>query len=92
MELELRVPSCAEEDSKYIMKDRFVYSEVQKLSDKWVDKYGQVETGTTAYTGPGKISQIKLIIHAVGPVWSSKVSIILTYYISLESQEDCSPP
>jgi O-acetyl-ADP-ribose deacetylase (regulator of RNase III) len=45
--------------------------EVQKLSDKWVDEHGDVETGTAAWTLPGKMKNCKYIIHAVGPIWSN---------------------
>jgi O-acetyl-ADP-ribose deacetylase len=45
--------------------------EVQKLSDRWVYFHGKVDTGTSAWTLPGKIKNCKYIIHAVGPVWSS---------------------
>jgi O-acetyl-ADP-ribose deacetylase (regulator of RNase III) len=43
---------------------------VQELSNLWVKKYGYVETGTAAWTLPGNIKNCKVIIHAVGPVWS----------------------
>jgi O-acetyl-ADP-ribose deacetylase len=51
--------------------------EVQTLSDKWVDKFGKVETGNAAWTLPGKIKNCKYIIHAVGPVWSNVSQKIL---------------
>lgn len=44
---------------------------MQKESDKWVEKYGLVKTGTAAWTGPGKMQNVKYIIHAVGPIWSN---------------------
>ena len=51
-----------------------MFSEVQKLSDDWVEKYGIVETGTAAWTLPGKIKNCKYIIHAVEPIWSNVIS------------------
>ncbi|KAL6066253.1 Poly [ADP-ribose] polymerase, variant 2 [Balamuthia mandrillaris] len=41
---------------------------VQSESDEWVRKHGPVATGNVAVTGPGRMSNIRCIIHAVGPI------------------------
>lgn len=46
-------------------------SRIQRESDEWVDKYGDVPTGGVAVTGPGNLPT-KYVIHAVGPVYRSK--------------------
>ena len=71
MELVLLALSCEEEDSKFKGILRFWLSEVQKLSDQWTNKHGNVPTGSAAWTLPGKMKNCKYIIHAVGPVWSN---------------------
>ena len=38
-------------------------------STEWIEKYGQVKTGTCAWTNAGKLP-CKYVIHAVGPIYS----------------------
>ena len=63
-------PSCVEGGSNIYISNLFITREVQRQSDIWVKKYGNVETGEAAWTTPGKMDNCKVIIHAVGPVWS----------------------
>eukprot|EP00347_Sterkiella_histriomuscorum_P010880 403374568 len=44
--------------------------QIQKESDDWVSKHGKVPTGKAAVTGAGKMTNVKYIIHAVGPIWN----------------------
>jgi O-acetyl-ADP-ribose deacetylase (regulator of RNase III) len=59
-------------DSKLLIHVN-ICSKVQELSDAWVKKHGIVETGSAAWTLPGKMKNCKFIIHAVGPVWSNVI-------------------
>lgn len=63
-------PSCVEGDSNIYISNLFITREVQRQSDIWIKKNGNVETGEAAWTTPGKMDNCKVIIHAVGPVWS----------------------
>ncbi|CAI2377779.1 unnamed protein product [Moneuplotes crassus] len=42
---------------------------IDQESDEWVDKYGEVPTGETAYTSKGNLGCKKYCIHAVGPIY-----------------------
>jgi len=42
--------------------------EIQRESDEYIKKHGQVPTGKVAVTGAGKL-KAKYVIHAVGPIW-----------------------
>jgi len=42
--------------------------EIQRESDRWVDRHGEVPTGDAAITGAGRLPS-DYVIHAVGPVW-----------------------
>ena len=44
------------------------------------EKHGIVDTGTAAWTLPGKIKNCKYIIHAVGPVWSNVIKLLSKPY------------
>ena len=46
---------------------------IQKESSAYVKKYGPVPTGECAQTSAGKLL-CKYVIHAVGPMWSNKIS------------------
>lgn len=43
---------------------------IQQESDRWVQEYGPVRTGSAAITGGGALPADH-VIHAVGPVWGS---------------------
>ncbi len=42
---------------------------IQIESDNHIRTYGQVPPGEVAVTNAGKMENIKIIIHAVGPIW-----------------------
>jgi O-acetyl-ADP-ribose deacetylase (regulator of RNase III) len=42
--------------------------EIQRESDRWVDRHGEVATGGAAITGAGRL-RCDYVVHAVGPVW-----------------------
>jgi O-acetyl-ADP-ribose deacetylase (regulator of RNase III) len=44
---------------------------IQKESDEWVRKHGRVPTGSAAITSGGDLGA-EYVIHAVGPIYSSK--------------------
>ena len=44
-------------------------SGIQKESDNFIKRYGRLNDGEAAMTGPGKLP-CKKIIHAVGPMWN----------------------
>ena len=46
---------------------------IQSESTAYVRKHGRVKTGTCAHTGSGNL-KCKYVIHAVGPMWSSRIS------------------
>ena len=46
---------------------------IQKESYEYVKTHGRVRTGTCGYTSGGKLD-CKYVIHAVGPIWSNKIS------------------
>lgn len=43
--------------------------DIQRESDRWVDRHGEVPTGGAAITAAGRLPA-DYVIHAVGPVWS----------------------
>ena len=45
---------------------------INQESDDWIEKYGNVPTGETAFTGKGNLGCKKYCIHAVGPIWGSQ--------------------
>jgi O-acetyl-ADP-ribose deacetylase (regulator of RNase III) len=45
--------------------------EIQRESDAWVARHGQVPTGGAAITGAGRLA-CRYVIHAVGPVWRDR--------------------
>ena len=45
--------------------------QIQIESNAWIEERGRVPTGSTAYTGAGRLP-FKRIIHAVGPIWRER--------------------
>lgn len=43
-------------------------ADIQRESDEYIQKHGELSTGECCVTGPGKLPCIH-IIHAVGPMW-----------------------
>ena len=46
---------------------------IQQECDEYIRKHGAVDTGKCAPTGAGKL-KCKYVIHAVGPMWSNRIS------------------
>ena len=43
--------------------------QLQEESDNWLAKHGPLKVGENAITGPGKMTNCKYVVHAVGPIW-----------------------
>lgn len=46
---------------------------IMQESREWIDKYGEVATGTCAWTNAGNLP-CKYVIHAVGPMYDERAA------------------